>query len=179
MRLLRYSDGFHFSDHDNDPPPYAILSHTWSENNKDEVLHEDVLHGTTKDLTKLNFCKEQAAAVGLEYFWIDTCCIDKRNDAEVGYAIRSMYRWYNEAAMCFAYLSDMSIKKAEGHRLGYRKLARVAKGLSVVQAWLDTAGADRTEKYGVLCKGWTPGEQRGIIITSVRCHRHRLASFHA
>jgi hypothetical protein len=111
MRLLRYSDGFQFSDHDDNPPPYAILSHTWSENNDDEVMYQDVLHGTTKDLTKLNFCREQAAAAKLEYFWIDTCCIDKRNEAEVAYAIRSMYRWYNEAALCVVYLSDMSIRK--------------------------------------------------------------------
>jgi hypothetical protein len=109
MRLL--NGDFEFCDFDDKPPPYAILSHTWSDNNEEEVLYQDLKDGTTKSLLKLELCREWTKAAGLEYFWIDTCCIDKRNDAELNYAIRSMWRWYCEAKVCFVYLSDLSLKK--------------------------------------------------------------------
>src|SRR6185295_1433694 len=56
---------------------------------------------------KLEFCAKQAARNGLVYFWIDTCCINKSNDAELGEAIRSMFRWYAAATRCYVYLSDV------------------------------------------------------------------------
>jgi hypothetical protein len=43
---------------------------------------------------------------GYEYIWIDTCCIDKSSSAELSEAINSMFRWYQEAAVCYTYLSD-------------------------------------------------------------------------
>lgn len=43
--------------------------------------------------------------------WVDTCCIDKSSSAELSEAINSMYRWYNDAQICYAYLADIS--KAE------------------------------------------------------------------
>ena len=59
-------------------PPYAILSHRWSDS---EALIEDVSNGTYKEKDegskKLRFCAEQAPRDGLQYFWIDTCCIDR------------------------------------------------------------------------------------------------------
>jgi hypothetical protein len=42
----------------------------------------------------------------LEYIWIDTCCIDKSSSAEL---INSMYRWYKNAYVCYAYLSDVLV----------------------------------------------------------------------
>jgi ankyrin repeat protein len=109
MRLLNTK--LEFCDYDDKPPPYAILSHTWSEKNEEEVTYQDLKGGTTKSLLKLELCKRWAEAANLEYFWIDTCCIDKRNDAEINYAIRSMWRWYSEAVVCFVYLSDLSRKR--------------------------------------------------------------------
>jgi hypothetical protein len=32
---------------------------------------------------KIRFCGEQARRDGLEYFWIDTCCIDKSSSTEL------------------------------------------------------------------------------------------------
>jgi hypothetical protein len=109
MRLL--NSKFEFCDFDDTPPPYAILSHTWSEKNEEEVTYQDLRDGTIKSKHKLELCGKWAKAAGYDYFWIDTCCIDKRNDAELGYAIRSMWRWYAEAAVCFVYLPDMSKKR--------------------------------------------------------------------
>ncbi|KAK1828810.1 hypothetical protein QBC39DRAFT_358387 [Podospora conica] len=42
------------------------------------------------------------------HVWIDTCCINKESSAELSEAINSMYKWYEQAMFCTAYLSDVS-----------------------------------------------------------------------
>jgi hypothetical protein len=89
-------------------PPYAILSHTWGE---DEFLFEDLVYGTGESKAgyeKILFCGEQAAHDSLQYFWVDTCCINKWNLRELSNAINSMFQWYKNAAKCYAFLSDIS-----------------------------------------------------------------------
>lgn len=44
----------------------------------------------------------------IQHVLIDTCCIDKSSSAELSEAINSMYRYYQDAVICFAYLSDMT-----------------------------------------------------------------------
>ncbi|KAI0423793.1 HET-domain-containing protein [Xylaria sp. FL1042] len=39
---------------------------------------------------------------------IDRVCIDKSSSAELTEAINSMYRWYKESDVCYAFLSDVS-----------------------------------------------------------------------
>jgi hypothetical protein len=56
---------------------------------------DDIINGTGEDkpgYEKIWFCGEQARQDGLLYFWIDTCCIDKRNCAELSRSINSMFR---------------------------------------------------------------------------------------
>lgn len=36
------------------------------------------------------------------------CCIDKTSSAELSEAINSMFRWYRNSAICYAYLDDVS-----------------------------------------------------------------------
>jgi hypothetical protein len=36
-----------------------------------------------------------------------SCCIDKTSTAELSEAINSMFRWYREAHVCYAYLTDV------------------------------------------------------------------------
>jgi hypothetical protein len=43
------------------------------------------------------------------YKWIDSCCIDKSSSAELSEAINSMYKWYANAQVCYAYLSDVDV----------------------------------------------------------------------
>jgi hypothetical protein len=113
MRLLeRKSDGdlTLTGDFVNTVPPYAILSHTWGLDN-DEVTFRDMRDGTGRSkagYAKARFCSNQAATDGLQYFWIDSCCIDKSSTAELTEAINSMFRWYHEAVKCYVYLSDVS-----------------------------------------------------------------------
>ncbi|KIM99418.1 hypothetical protein OIDMADRAFT_56552 [Oidiodendron maius Zn] len=114
MRLLKHSDTgeFNFTKDfvgDDRIPPYAILSHTWGLDT-DEVVFEDLINGTGRDkagFKKIRFCGKQARQDGLQYFWIDTCCINKANYTELSQAINSMFRWYQNAAKCYVYLSDV------------------------------------------------------------------------
>jgi Heterokaryon incompatibility protein (HET) len=122
-----------------DVPAYAMLSHTWG---KEEVIFQDM--DASADMSKavnkagwrkIQFCAEQAAADGLQYFWVDTCCIDKRNAVELGAAINSMFRWYQNAARCYVYLSDVS---------------KPDTGADDQRAWED---AFRTSRWHT--RGWT------------------------
>lgn len=116
MRLLQYSESGElsiYSFEEGDIPPYAILSHTWGAD-RDEVTFADVQTGdgeTKPGYMKILFCGRQAQHDGLQYFWIDTCCIDKSNKAELSQAIQSMFCWYGNAARCYVYLSDVSKRK--------------------------------------------------------------------
>lgn len=102
-------------------PPYAILSHTWR-GDEDEVTFGNVQNGTGESKAghrKIQFCGRQAKKDGLDYFWVDTCCINKDSHSELSEAITSMFRWYRDAAKCYVYLSDVSrrnTKKRQGRR---------------------------------------------------------------
>ncbi|PVH94224.1 HET-domain-containing protein [Periconia macrospinosa] len=117
MRLLRRCDAGEFSltedlIGDDSIPPYAILSHTWQEG--EEVTFKDLTDGTGQDkngYNKIRFCGQQAEHDGLNYFWVDTCCIDKSNYGELQEALNSMFRWYRKAVKCYVYLLDVSTAK--------------------------------------------------------------------
>jgi hypothetical protein len=114
MRLLYFqSDGtLAFTDFGRrKPPPYAILSHTWDE---EEVTLQDLCYGVPSSLAfkKIAFCGEQAAKDGLKFFWVDTCCIDRNNLPELTRSINSMFRWYHNASKCYVYLSDVSVSNS-------------------------------------------------------------------
>ncbi|KAI1498407.1 heterokaryon incompatibility protein-domain-containing protein [Biscogniauxia marginata] len=96
-----------------DVPPYTVLSHTWGD---DEVTFEDMSRSETRTKKQgwdkiVNFCR-RAAADGWEYGWIDTCCINKTDASELGEAINSMFRLYEESEVCYAYLTDVPPKYA-------------------------------------------------------------------
>jgi hypothetical protein len=59
---------------DRKAPPYAILSHTWGEN---EVTFEDMQNGKASEklegYSKILNCAKQARKDGLNYIWVDTC----------------------------------------------------------------------------------------------------------
>jgi hypothetical protein len=115
MRLLQCSSNGEFSltddySDEDELPSYAILSHTWGAGG-DEVTFEDLADGTGKakpGYEKIRFCAEQAQYDGLQHFWVDTCCIDKTDKAELSKAIQSMFRWYRNAARCYVYLPEVS-----------------------------------------------------------------------
>ncbi|KAM7188910.1 hypothetical protein V8F33_010357 [Rhypophila sp. PSN 637] len=98
-----------------DIPPYAILSHTWGD---EEVLFEDLAYNTAKNkagYAKIQFCGDKAWRDGLKYFWVDTCCINKSGAAELQHALNSMFQWYRNAAKCYVYLTDVSSCKRDAN----------------------------------------------------------------
>ena len=102
---------------DDESTKYAILSHRWI--NSTEVEYEEMV-GLAKmeqeerneirqrlGYKKILDCCKRAQEDGYEWLWADTCCIDKRSSAELSEAINSMYRWYQNAMVCYAYLHDI------------------------------------------------------------------------
>jgi hypothetical protein len=82
MRLLKIKDDGAFSlvkrFRDN-VPNYAILSHWWSADHE-EVTLKDMMGGSGRNKAgyqKICLCGKQALQDGLNFFWVDTCCIDK------------------------------------------------------------------------------------------------------
>lgn len=112
MRLLDVETlRLHSFEDERKAPPYAILSHTWEDQ---EVTFEDVMSRNFPDnitqsrgAWKIMKCAQQAKEDGLEYIWVDTCtytssirrtfgdcvgCIQKSSSAELSEAINSMFR---------------------------------------------------------------------------------------
>ncbi|KAI0854997.1 heterokaryon incompatibility protein-domain-containing protein [Xylaria cubensis] len=108
MRLLNVQT-LTLEEFDQPPlPPYAILSHTWGE---EEITFQDI-NNLQKASVKAGFTKfkltcRMTAAEQLKYVWIDTCCIDKSSGAELSEAINSMYQWYRSSSKCLVYLEDL------------------------------------------------------------------------
>lgn len=89
-------------------PSYAILSHTWG---TEEVSYSDHINknsSSKKGYDKIHGCCRLADSEGFQYVWIDTCCIEKSSSAELSEAINSMFQWYRDAGICYAYLSDVN-----------------------------------------------------------------------
>lgn len=121
MRLLR-TEGYQLveaNDISAPFPEYAILSHTWI-SPKDEITYQDFKQRKgdiendifkQKGWAKLRRYCDRAARDGWEWAWMDTCCIDKTNPADTQEAINAMFRWYQNAGICYAYLDDVDVDK--------------------------------------------------------------------
>ena len=106
MRLLDTKNIELHEFHGESVPSYAILSHTWGD---EEVSYQLFPKPEGKSLAgykKITACCKLAAAQGWHYVWIDTCCIDKTSSAELSEAINSMWKWYEDSGLCLAYLVD-------------------------------------------------------------------------
>ncbi|PMD13871.1 HET-domain-containing protein [Hyaloscypha hepaticicola] len=128
MRLLNVSTR-ELHEFFNDPPPYAILSHTWG---KEEVTFEDLGEpkhtlklgykiGRPKYTSKLGYkkidgCCKRAQLSNFEWVWIDTCCIDKSSSAELSETINSMFAWYQRSSICYIYLEDVPPADSSDHK---------------------------------------------------------------
>jgi len=124
MRLLKRNDSGGISFTDDIPEPdlarleYAILSHTWGPN-KEEVSYDDILEGTWTSkpgvgLEKIRFCLQQTIQDGIDHFWVDTCCINKKDAAELSKSLISMFRCYAGAKKCYVFLSDVPQEEVSG-----------------------------------------------------------------
>lgn len=113
-------------------PSYAILSHTWGE---DEACLQDWKNTQTKGVLQIAYSTllprnsslpppiiQEDPPVGywkileacvrarsddFDWIWADTTNIDKTSSSELSEAINSMYAWYRNADVCYAYLADV------------------------------------------------------------------------
>lgn len=88
-------------------PSYAILSHTWGE---EEVSFQDWQHVGSRSLKK-GYRKIVAACnaardLSIDHIWVDTNCINKESSSELSEAINSMFTWYQRSEICLVYLED-------------------------------------------------------------------------
>ena len=107
---------------------YAILSHVWTK--EGEGLPEQSFQDVKKILKarsrfkpwpakrkkdaipsklseKIRQCCAVARGHGFDSVWVDSCCIDKASSSELSEAINSMFNWYQQAKVCYAYLHDV------------------------------------------------------------------------
>ena len=116
MRLLKSSTRQLEEFFKANAPRYAILSHTWGQ---EEVTFQEMCSTVITDLAiksgfqKILQCCKQSMRMGIEYTWIDTCCINNDSSAELSEAINSMYRWYQNAEVCFVYLADVHTTQSD------------------------------------------------------------------
>ena len=93
-------------------PTYAILSHTWGDN---EVTFEDIEEERPsvrrkKGYAKIWYCCRQARADGHQWVWVDTCCINRKFGTELSEAIISMYAWHRDSRVCYVFL-EMCLRR--------------------------------------------------------------------
>ncbi|KAK4642348.1 hypothetical protein QC761_0083620 [Podospora bellae-mahoneyi] len=75
---------------------------------------------------------------GFNFIWIDTCCIDTSSNTEPSKAISSMYQWYKDAQICYAFLADVrSVTEEDPSEETFD-----FSGKPVIYAALDIARAD-------------------------------------
>jgi Heterokaryon incompatibility protein (HET) len=143
---------------------YSILSHRWE---GEEITFKDVKksrnldsQGWSKVKSFFQFVKDHPIDdpdyKRVDYVWIDTCCIDKRNSVELFEAINSMYQWYQDAMACYAYLNDgpagneaavhQAMRKSEWFTRGWTLQELVGPGyiIFVDKDWTGTLGDGRT-----------------------------------
>ncbi|KUI55040.1 Vegetative incompatibility protein HET-E-1 [Cytospora mali] len=115
MRLLN-TKSLELSTFPRDCPPYAILSHTWGDNEApfEAFIARPTWRRALPRIRKHKYPKvvkacSLARTQGYDWIWIDTCCIDKSSSTELSEAINSMYRYYEMSGICFAYLTDVEV----------------------------------------------------------------------
>jgi hypothetical protein len=106
-------------------PKYVILSHTWGE---DEITFRDMRKDRDSAKQKAGYPKVESSCLQArkdkhDWIWIDTCCIDKRSSAELNEAINSMFKWYQQAVMCYVFLADVPQKGLDLSSQGQSSLA--------------------------------------------------------
>ena len=104
---------------------YAIVSHRWKKNEVrfsefEKKLEQDnnifklknekgeIKRFKEIEIEKIARACSQAQEDKIPYIWMDTCCISDRDLVERSQAINSMFNWYKEAEVCYAFLLDVS-----------------------------------------------------------------------
>lgn len=107
---------------------YAILSHRWLD---DEITYhqyeqyvEKLKSGSKENLSpqldKIRGACDIAHSKGIEWMWIDSCCINKRDTEEATESINSMFMWYRQSKLCVTFLSDVELNTEFKPKPGFK-----------------------------------------------------------
>lgn len=131
MRLIN-TETLRLEEHADPIPPYAILSHTWGQQEVDfqgfQKLCEQEREEVKSGPSKIGHVCRVARQNGLGHVWVDTCCIDKSSTADVSEAVNSMYRYYQDAQVCYVYLADATSNNLETWEGSLRKCRWFKRG---------------------------------------------------
>jgi hypothetical protein len=147
------------------PSPYAILSHRWGPAEQ-EVTMNEMLTGIGREkpgFKKIEACGYEASKDNIEYFWVDTCCIDKSSSAELSEAINSMFKWYRDAGICYAFLDDVGVCE----ELSTEDLAAmIVQSRWFSRGWtLQELIAPKEVRF--FCKSWNPMGYRSALCQDI------------
>ncbi len=131
---------------------------------------------------KIRFCDKQARRDSLSHFWVDTCCIDKKNAVELQEAINSMFRWYRNADRCYVYLDDVSYPATpkalslKAHQPRKRRKAYRYTSLSRGSTpEPPLVGSVSGKTFGLLARVDTPGTSCAVVCSNSFSKRRHTA----
>ena len=120
MNLLK-TDTYELIPVTRSTPRYAILSHRWE---TEEIEFERMRTLKPSSLRNPSFpfippsLRASAAKIRgacaiaqqqrIGYIWIDTCCIERTQSEPLAIALNSMFKWYQNAEVCYTFLNDVT-----------------------------------------------------------------------
>ncbi|KAK4183097.1 hypothetical protein QBC35DRAFT_350493, partial [Podospora australis] len=101
-------------------PKYAILSESHAPGEDKASSYPNLIQNPKSSNNRQNGNREEdhqrldkpcllALSHGFEYIWIDTLCIDHKNNADIAKAVKSTWKRLSRASVCFVYLDDVSL----------------------------------------------------------------------
>ncbi|CAJ0554667.1 Ff.00g131800.m01.CDS01 [Fusarium sp. VM40] len=97
---------------------YATLSHTWGQHEATYQEWDDAQTRQSDGIKKIrDACKVVKESLGLQWLWIDTCCINKADEDEVYQAVNKTFSLYQGSTVCLAYLSDVPTANTDNNEL--------------------------------------------------------------
>lgn len=168
VRLIRFYDNGNYCLASFPPeavPLYGILSHTWGADGE-EITYEELSDGARRPMSdnprlgyhKLRFCQDRANQDGLQYFWIDTCCINKADPNELSWALNSMFYWYQRAVRCYVYMQDVppqdttKFEDSKWFKRGWTLQELIAPSSVVFYSWSGTRIGDKSSLERRICR---------------------------
>jgi len=145
-------------------PPYAILSHTWG---LGELTLQDWTSPLDNDVrkkpgyAKIEGACKKATAEGINYVWVDTCCIDKTSSSELSEAINSMFAWYRDSRVCYAFLADVG----KGDDEAFRKSRWFKRGWTLQELIAPANLVFYSKNWHAL--GTKTDEKKGALVSSI------------
>ncbi|KAI0441100.1 HET-domain-containing protein [Xylaria telfairii] len=166
LNTLTYSLEERF--HHRNIPEYAILSHTWGD---EEVSFHEMREGIDEYQLKAGYqkikkCCDIAAKAGIQFAWVDTCCIDKRHSTELSEALNSMYNYYLNARECYIYLTDVPTDKGGSSHSRSEQLKSVESSRWFTRGWTlqELIASSRRTFYS---QDWVPIPIDGELMTLI------------